>query len=116
MTEKAQIRRGTKKYGTVDEWVRDSGMGRTSTYAALAAKHFRAVKSGKRTLIDYDSGFAYLDSLSHAEIRTPPTRRYAGREAAQALSADDEVSPGFAAAGEDTAPSASPARRKTLRL
>jgi hypothetical protein len=81
MTENVQIRR-SKKYGTVDEWVRDSGMGRTSTYAALAAKRFRAIKSGKRTLIDYDSGFAYLDSLPDAEIRTLTARQYARRAAA----------------------------------
>ena len=75
MNDKVQIRRSTKKYGTIDQWTADSGMGRTATYEALGAGHFRAVKSGTRTLIDYDSGFAYLDSLPPAQIRRPAPRR-----------------------------------------
>jgi hypothetical protein len=72
----------TKKYGTIPEWCADSGMGRTSTYAALGLGNIRARKNGKRTLIDYESGFAYLDSLPAAEIRRPSERR-AWRDAPQ---------------------------------
>jgi hypothetical protein len=76
MNTKAQIRRETKKYGTIDEWIAASGMGRTTTYEKLGAGHFRAIKSGKRTLIDFESGFAYLDSLPAAKIRPPPVRSH----------------------------------------
>jgi excisionase family DNA binding protein len=63
------VGRATKRYGTIAQWCADTGMGRTTTYQALADGHLRAVKAGTRTLIDYEVGFAWLASLPPAKIR-----------------------------------------------
>jgi hypothetical protein len=62
-------RQPSKQFGTLPQWCADSGMGRTSTYAAISEGKIRAVKSGSRTLVDYASGFGYLNSLPAAQIR-----------------------------------------------
>jgi hypothetical protein len=67
-------RSGGKRYGTIPQWCRDSGLGRTSTYQEIAAGNLRAVKRGGRTLIDYEVGFTWLDSLPAVKIRPRPPR------------------------------------------
>jgi hypothetical protein len=69
MSSKASGGRATKRYGTIDQWCADSGMGRTKTYEKIAKGVIRAVKADGRTLVDYVSGLAYLNSLPPAKIR-----------------------------------------------
>jgi hypothetical protein len=52
-----------------------SGMGRRATYDALGRGDLRAVKVGTRTLIDCESGLAWLGSLQPAKIRPPRRQR-----------------------------------------
>jgi hypothetical protein len=78
MNDQGQIPRVTKRFGTIPEWIADSGMGRTKTYEKIGEGVIRAVKADGRTLIDYDSGFAYLNSLPPAEIRRPGRHVRAG--------------------------------------
>jgi hypothetical protein len=58
------------KYGSIPAWCSYSGMGRTATYEALGRGHLRAIKLGTRTLIDFEHGLEYLQSLPLAEITT----------------------------------------------
>lgn len=64
------------KFTPVPSWLELSGMTRTATYAALAAGHLRAIKQpgGRRTLIDVESGLAWL--------RSQPAVRFSPRHAA----------------------------------
>ncbi len=63
------------KFAPIDRWCEISGMGRTSTYQALAAGYIRAKKVGVRTLIDVNHGLSWLHSLPDAEVRLPNSRR-----------------------------------------
>jgi hypothetical protein len=45
-----------------------TGVNRTATYAALGDGHLRAIKIGRRTLIDVPHGLAWLASLPQASI------------------------------------------------
>jgi hypothetical protein len=47
----------------IDEFVRISGVGRTSVYAALKSGRLSAIKAGSRTLIIAESAHQYLRSL-----------------------------------------------------
>jgi hypothetical protein len=47
----------------IDEFVRISGLGRTSVYAALKTGRLSAIKAGSRTLILAESTHQYLRSL-----------------------------------------------------
>ena len=59
------------KYSTITNWCEISGMGRTVSYEAIGRGDLRAIKVGRRTLIDVDHGLAWLKSLPSAQIRTP---------------------------------------------
>jgi hypothetical protein len=59
------------KFTTVEQWCVISGMSRTATYNAIGSGFLKAVKAGKRTLIDVDGGLAWLHSLPAAQIRAP---------------------------------------------
>jgi hypothetical protein len=61
----------TPKYGTIPTWCKTSGMSRSSTYLELGRGNLRAVKFGKRTLIDMDAGFGWMATLPAAQIRAP---------------------------------------------
>ena len=65
----------TPKYSPIQNWCALSGMGRTSTYAALGRGDLRAIKAGSRTLIDVEAGLAWLASLPAARIRAPREAR-----------------------------------------
>jgi hypothetical protein len=60
------------KYAPIPKWCSEiSGMNRTATYAALAEGSLRAIKLGRRTLIDVPHGLAWLASLPAATIASP---------------------------------------------
>ncbi len=65
------------RFATFDAWKAMSGIGRTKTYYLLAEGKLRAVKAGKRTLIDVESGLAWLASCPAANIRCQPRPRRA---------------------------------------
>ena len=50
----------TPKYGPIAAWCLVSGMKPSTTYAALRDGHLKAIKMGRRTLIDFDAGLAWL--------------------------------------------------------
>lgn len=66
----------TPKYTPVAGWCDLTGTGRSWTYEALGRGDLRAIKLGKKTLIDVDHGLAYLASMPEAKITT---RRRAAR-------------------------------------
>ena len=72
-------------YATLDGWLALSGMGRTSTYEALARGHLRGIKVGTRLLIDVSSGLAWLRARPPAAINLPGTMRKATRRTESAL-------------------------------
>lgn len=72
-------------YATVDGWLALSGMGRTSTYEALARGDLHGIKVGTRLLIDVASGLAWLRSRPAAAINLPGTMRRATRRSDSAL-------------------------------
>ncbi len=57
------------QFASIDNWSVISGLGRTKTYYLLAEGHLRAVKAGKRTLVDVQHGLAWLRAQPVAEIR-----------------------------------------------
>ena len=62
-------------FARIDTWCGLSGMGRSSTYEALAAGHLLARKVGARTLIDVRHGIAWLNSLPAAAVRSSSAKR-----------------------------------------
>jgi hypothetical protein len=60
----------TPKFATITDWSVLTGMGRSLVYEALARGDLRAVKLGKRTLIDVDHGLAWMRSLPIAKATT----------------------------------------------
>ena len=63
-------------FATIDRWGDLSGMSRRKTYDEIARGNLRAVKNGKRTLIDVPHGLAFMRGLPPAEfkIMAPPKR------------------------------------------
>ena len=55
---------------SVDDTLRASGLGRTTLYGLLAAGEIRAVKAGRRTLVDMESLRTYLARLPAITYRT----------------------------------------------
>jgi hypothetical protein len=53
----------TPKFATITDWCDLSGMGRSVVYEELAKGNLRAVKVGKRTLIDVEHGLTWLRGL-----------------------------------------------------
>lgn len=52
-------------------WMQISGMNRSAVYSALGRGHLKAIKLGRRVLIDVPAGLAWLRSLPPPEIRPP---------------------------------------------
>ena len=48
------------KFATIEMWTVMSGMTRRHTYNELGLGNLRAVKLGKRTLIDVEAGLAWI--------------------------------------------------------
>ena len=67
----------------VPEWENISGMKRSKTYEFLGDGKLRAIKVGKRLLIDVEHGLAYLATLPVAQIRQSPRSAAAKINAAQ---------------------------------
>ena len=65
------------KYGSLPTWLALSGLGRSKTYEMLGNGTLRAVKVGKRLLIDVEHGLATLDAMPAAEIRVGRRRKAA---------------------------------------
>lgn len=65
---------GFPAYATIERWCDLSGIGRRVTYDMLAEGKLRAIKNGRRTLIDVVHALAYLASLPPAQVR-PQHRR-----------------------------------------
>lgn len=63
------IHQSDVKFATFDGWERISGMGKSRTYLAITDGLIKAVKLGGRTMIDVESGLAYMRSLPPAVIR-----------------------------------------------
>jgi hypothetical protein len=59
------------KFAPLAQWCAISGMSRTATYNALGRGDLKAVKCGARTLLDVDTGLAWLRSLPPAQVRAP---------------------------------------------
>lgn len=70
-----------KRYVPLPDWYALSGMRKTKTYEWLGLKRLRAIKVGKRVLIDLPHGLKALASMPRANIR-PPKRRLRNRDAA----------------------------------
>lgn len=76
----------TPYFAPITEWCRLSGTGRRSTYDHIAAGHLRAIKVGRRTLIDIRAGLEWLRSLPPAKIRLSPqaARRQSAKNGGEA--------------------------------
>lgn len=62
-------------FATIAQWRVISGMGRSATYDALSRGDLKAIKMGRRTLIDVRYGLRFLRSRAPAKIklkRAPP--------------------------------------------
>jgi len=76
----------TPKYAKIKTWCALSGMGRSSTYAAIADGFLRAVKLGDSTLIDVEHGLSQIALLPSA--RTTIGRRPGSRDSSQTTSTE----------------------------
>lgn len=63
------------KFATIETWLSLTGLGRSKTYYLLADGTLRAIKAGKRTLIDVEHGLAWLRSQPAAEVRCIRARK-----------------------------------------
>ncbi len=61
----------TAAFAPLAGWMALSGMNRSAVYSALGRGHLKAVKLGRRVLIDVPAGLAWLRSLPPPEIRPP---------------------------------------------
>ena len=55
-----------QRYGTVDEWVRITGISRSETYRRIKSGDLIARKLGRSTILDFTAGFAFIQSLPPA--------------------------------------------------
>lgn len=60
---------------TVLAWVKRTGISRSVTYELLAAGELKGRKVGRRTLIDFRAGLAWLDSQPAPKIVMPFAKR-----------------------------------------
>jgi hypothetical protein len=64
------------QYVTVAEWMRMTGMGKTSVYEALAQGGWlKSIKLGAKRLIDVETGLTYLANLPPAPLTTGLNKR-----------------------------------------
>lgn len=59
---------------TISVWVERTGISQSVTYQLIAADRLRARKVGRRTLVDFAHGLAWLEQQPLAKI-APPFRR-----------------------------------------
>lgn len=65
----------TPLFAPLPVWQTISGMSRSRTYELLAVGKLRAVKCGKRTLVDVEHGLAYIRSLPAAKFTASLARK-----------------------------------------
>ncbi len=70
----------TPKYAPLDFCCAISGLGRTRTYELLGDGTLRAIKCGKRLLVDVEFGLGALAAMPAAQIRRSPPRKQAAAE------------------------------------
>ena len=58
----------TPRYASIPRWCEISGVGRTVTYQLLGEGALKAVKIGRRTLVDVEHGLGWMASLPPANI------------------------------------------------
>lgn len=51
------------RFMVINEWIKYSGIGRTSTYELIAQGKLKTIVVGRRRLVDVDAGITYLESL-----------------------------------------------------
>ncbi len=54
------------EFVNIPDWLKLSGMTRSNTFIAIREGRLRAVKQGRRTLVDVAKGLSYLHSLPAA--------------------------------------------------
>lgn len=66
-------------YVSVETWLQRTGMSRTDTYRKLGEGTLKAKKIGRKTLIDFPAGIAWIESQPnaaersrHHKIKRPP--------------------------------------------
>ncbi len=64
-------------YETIAVWKIRSGMSNDAVYRNLSRGNLRAVKLGKRTMIDVQHGLAWLAALPAAQIHHAPRKKAA---------------------------------------
>lgn len=57
-------------YVSVETWLQRTGMSRTDTYRKLGEGTLKAKKIGRKTLIDFPAGIAWIESQPNAAITT----------------------------------------------
>jgi hypothetical protein len=57
------------RYRAINSWCQLTDMKRGAVYLAITRGDLRAVKVGRRTLIDVQQGLAWLDGLPAPDIR-----------------------------------------------
>lgn len=58
------------EYVSVDTWLLKTGMSRTDTYRKLNLGVLRAKKIGRKTLINFREGIAWIESQPDAVVST----------------------------------------------
>lgn len=61
-------------YETILQWQARTGMSRDGVYKALSRGDLRAVKLGKRVLLDVPHGLAWMATLPTAKINLAPRK------------------------------------------
>lgn len=62
------------RYCSVSEWCRISGLGKTTVYAMMADGRARAIKVGRRTLIDVPFSLGHLASIPAVQLTSGSPR------------------------------------------
>jgi excisionase family DNA binding protein len=57
------------KFASIQDWLKISGLGRTTVYHLIAEGKLKAIKAGTRTLIDVEHGLVWLHALPPADIK-----------------------------------------------
>lgn len=65
----------TPRYESIADWRRRSGMSITSIYAALGDGDLKAIKLGRKTVIDVEAGLAWLASRPRWAPSMPVAQR-----------------------------------------
>jgi hypothetical protein len=63
------------KYAPLPEWRAISGLGRSKSYELLGEGKLRAIKVGRRLLIDVEHGLEYLATMPAARISLARCRK-----------------------------------------